>query len=100
MWTFISENYLQLLTANIILAYAISVYVYIGSFSVKQGNPELRELARGGHTGNLIYDFFICRELNPRVTIPLIGEIDIKAWLEMRPGLTGWALLDCAFIAK
>ncbi|KAH6972878.1 ergosterol biosynthesis ERG4/ERG24 [Ilyonectria sp. MPI-CAGE-AT-0026] len=100
VWTFITENYLQLLMANIILAYAISIYVYIGSFSVKQGNPELRELARGGHTGNLIYDFFIGRELNPRITIPLIGEIDIKAWLEMRPGLTGWALLDCAFIAK
>ncbi|KAI5457182.1 ergosterol biosynthesis ERG4/ERG24 [Mariannaea sp. PMI_226] len=100
VWTFISDNYLQLLTANIILAYLLSVYVYVGSFTVKKGNAELRELAQGGHTGNFIYDFFIGRELNPRVTIPLIGEVDIKAWLEMRPGLTGWALLDFAFIAK
>lgn len=100
VWTFISDNYLQLLTANILIAYAISVYVYIGSFSVKSGNPEMRELARGGNTGSFIYDFFIGRELNPRITLPLIGEVDIKAWLEMRPGLTGWVLLDLAFVAK
>src|SRR4051794_31617341 len=90
VWTFITDNYLQLLTGNIILAYIISVYVYVASFSVKKGNPDMRELAQGGHTGNFIYDFFIGRELNPRVTIPLIGEVDIKAWLEMRVGLTGW----------
>lgn len=100
VWTFITDNYLQLLTANIILSYAISVYVYIRSFSVEKGNSELRELAKGGHTGNLIYDFYIGRELNPRFNLPLFGEIDLKAWLEMRPGLTGWVLLDLAFVAK
>ncbi|KAM0547484.1 hypothetical protein ACHAPJ_010357 [Fusarium lateritium] len=100
VWTFITDNYLQLLTTSTILAYAISLYVYIGSFSVKKGNPELRELARGGHTGRVIYDFFIGRELNPRITLPFFGEIDIKAWLEMRVGLTGWVLLNCSFIAK
>ncbi|KAL8366429.1 hypothetical protein RB595_004961 [Gaeumannomyces hyphopodioides] len=100
VWTFISDNYLQLLTGNIILAFAISVWVYIKSFSVKPGNPELRELAAGGHTGNLIYDFYIGRELNPRVTFPIFGEIDVKTFLEMRPGLTGWILMDLAFIAK
>uniref|UniRef100_A0A8H7NNX5 Delta(14)-sterol reductase n=1 Tax=Bionectria ochroleuca TaxID=29856 RepID=A0A8H7NNX5_BIOOC len=46
VWTFITDNYLQILTANIILAYVISIWVYIASFSVKQGNPDLRELAR------------------------------------------------------
>ncbi|KAL0938261.1 delta-sterol reductase [Colletotrichum truncatum] len=100
VWTFITDNYLQILTANIILSYIIATWVYIRSFSVKPGNPELRELARGGHTGNFIYDYYIGRELNPRVTLPFIGEVDVKAWLEMRPGLTGWALLDLAFIAK
>jgi delta14-sterol reductase len=100
LWKWISDNYLQLLTANIILAYLISIIVYVNSFSVRPGNPDLRELARGGHTGNLIYDFYIGRELNPRVNIPLIGEVDVKAWLEMRPGLTGWMLLNMAFVAK
>ncbi|GKT46246.1 delta(14)-sterol reductase [Colletotrichum spaethianum] len=37
--------------ANIILAYTISVYVYVASSSVKPGNPELRELASGGNKG-------------------------------------------------
>ncbi|KAF2675068.1 putative C-14 sterol reductase [Microthyrium microscopicum] len=100
VWTFIDENYLQLLTASIIGAYIISTYVYIASFSVKQDNSELRELAEGGHTGNFIYDYYIGRELNPRITLPFFGEVDIKGWLEMRPGLTGWILMDLAFIAK
>jgi delta14-sterol reductase len=100
VWTFISDNYLQLLTANIVIAYIISTYVYIASFSVKSGNSDNRELAEGGHTGNFIYDYYIGRELNPRTSLPFFGDIDIKAWLEMRPGLTGWILLDLAFIAK
>jgi delta14-sterol reductase len=100
VWTFIEENYLQLYTANLILTFAIAIFVYVRSFSVKPGNSELRELARGGHTGNIMYDFFIGRELNPRITLPFFGEIDIKVWLEMRPGLTGWILLNCAFVAK
>lgn len=100
VWTFIADNYLQLLSGNLLLAYAISIWAYVRSFTVKPGNAELRELAKGGHTGNVIYDFYIGRELNPRVTLPFFGEIDVKAWLEMRPGLTGWALLNCSFIAK
>lgn len=100
VWRYITDNYLQILTTNILLSYAISIYVYIGSFGVKPGNSELRELARGGDTGNVMYDFYIGRELNPRITLPFFGEIDIKAWLEMRPGLTGWALLNMSFIAK
>lgn len=100
LWTFIADNYLQLLTVNIIFAFAISVYVYARSFEVASGNSELRELAVGGHTGSFIYDFYIGRELNPRLTLPMFGEIDLKAWLEMRPGLTGWVILDLAFVAQ
>ncbi|KAK7961911.1 ergosterol biosynthesis ERG4/ERG24 [Apiospora aurea] len=102
VWTFISDNYLQLLTASLALSNLISVYVYVASFSINPAKPDptLRELAVGGQTGNVIYDFFIGRELNPRITLPLFGEIDLKSWLEMRPGLTGWMLLDLAFVAK
>lgn len=111
VWTFITDNYLQLLTGNIFLAYIIATWVHVRSFGVKapsgkaaaegdDGDDDVRELARGGHTGVFIYDYYIGRELNPRVTLPFFGEIDVKAWLEMRPGLTGWMLLDLAFIAK
>lgn len=35
--------------------------------------------------GYFIYDFFMGRELNPR-----IKNFDIKFFCEMRPGLMGW----------
>lgn len=100
MWTYIADHFIEILTANIIIAYSLSIYVYTKSFGVKPGNKKLRELAKGGNTGNFMYDFYIGRELNPRVTFPFFGEVDIKTWCEMRPGLTGWILLDLAFVAK
>lgn len=100
VWTFISDNYVQILTANILLAYFMATFVYVRSFSIKAGNKENRELASCGHTGNVLYDWFIGRELNPRVTIFLIGEIDIKQWCELRPGLMGWIILNCAWCAQ
>jgi delta14-sterol reductase len=100
IWPFIYDNYLQILTANILIAYALATFVYVRSFSVKPGNTEKRELAAGGHSGNMLYDWFIGRELNPRVTIPLFGEIDIKEFMELRPGMLGWVILDLTFIAR
>ena len=100
VWTFIADNYVQILSANIMIAYSLATYLYISSFSVKPGNSELRALAAGGQSGNMIYDWYIGRELNPRVTLPLIGEIDIKEFMELRPGLLGWIVLNCAFVAK
>lgn len=35
--------------------------------------------------GNPLYDFFIGRELNPR-----IENFDLKYFCELRPGLIGW----------
>ncbi|MCJ1386564.1 erg24, C-14 sterol reductase [Xylographa soralifera] len=98
LWTFIWDNYTQLITANLGIAFALATFVYVKSFSVKPGNSDQRELAAGGHSGNLIYDWFIGRELNPRVTLPLFGEIDIKVFCELRPGMLGWVLLDLAFM--
>ncbi|CAJ2505943.1 Uu.00g000730.m01.CDS01 [Anthostomella pinea] len=84
---------------------ALGTYVQGADFvcftvNAKYPNNDLRELAAGGHTGNLVYDFYIGRELNSRVALPFFGEVDIKTWCEMRPGLTAWILLDMAFIAK
>lgn len=100
VWTFINRNYIQLLTCNIIISYVLAVYVYVKSFEVKANNKEKRELAAGGVTGNIIYDWFIGRELNPRVHLPYLGEIDIKSFMELRPGMLGWIMLNLAFVAK
>ncbi len=99
VWTFIYENYLQIVTANMLIAYFLATFVYVRSFSVKPGNAEFRELAEGGHSGNMLYDWFIGRELNPRVNLPLLGVIDIKEFCELRPGLLGWALMNFSFMA-
>ncbi|KAI1082147.1 putative C-14 sterol reductase [Whalleya microplaca] len=102
-WTYITDKYVQLWTSNITISIALSILVYIiRSFGVDTNYPNggLRELAAGGNTGNFIYDFYIGRELNPPITLPVFGQVDIKTWCEMRPGLTGWMLLDLAFVAK
>lgn len=101
VWTFISENFVQLLTGNILISYILATYVYVASFTVKHPkDPSKRELAAGGHSGNVLYDWFIGRELNPRVTLPIFGEVDIKSWCELRPGMLGWVILDLAFIMQ
>lgn len=99
LWTFIWDNYVQIITANLLVSLTLATYVYINSFSTVAGNAEKREVAAGGHSGNLLYDWFIGRELNPRVNLPLLGEIDIKAFMEMRPGLLGWIIMDLTFMA-
>lgn len=88
------------MTANLIIAFILACYVYVRSFEIKPKNNEKRELAAGGHSGNMVYDWFIGRELNPRVSIPMIGTIDIKAFCELRPGMLGWMLLNMTFMAK
>ena len=100
VWRFINRNYIQLLTSNILVSFALATFVYVRSFAVKSHNREKRELAAGGHTGSMVYDFFIGRELNPRVTIPYFGEVDIKSFMELRPGMLGWIMLDLAFMAQ
>jgi Delta14-sterol reductase len=100
LWTYIDENYLQIVSANIMVAFVLATYVYIHSFGYKPGNTDNRELAAGGQTGNMVYDWFIGRELNPRVTIPLLGELDIKEFCELRPGILGWSLVNFAWVAK
>ncbi|KAI9751169.1 MAG: erg24, C-14 sterol reductase [Lichina confinis] len=98
-WSFIWDNYLAILTTNVALAFALASFVYVRSFGVRRGNGEKRELAAGGVSGTIIYDWFIGRELNPRIEVPFLGTIDIKALCELRPGMLGWLLLDYAFVA-
>ncbi|KAF2800454.1 sterol C-14 reductase-like protein [Melanomma pulvis-pyrius CBS 109.77] len=101
VWVFISDNFVALLTTNILIAYALALFVYVRSFSVKHPkDPSNRELADGGRSGNMLYDWFIGRELNPRITVPVFGEVDIKSWMELRPGMLGWVILDLAFIMQ
>lgn len=86
---FIFVHFLSFITSAILISILLSVYLYISSFSTKNGKQKL--LAKGGNTGNMIYDFFIGRELNPR-----IFSFDLKVFCELRPGLIGWIIIDLA----
>ena len=48
-----------------------------------------------GAAGYGLYDFFIGRELNPR-----LGTFDLKEFCELYPGLIGWLLIDIAMAYK
>lgn len=87
--TFIYDHYLALITASTLFSAILSVFVYVKSFL-----PGAL-LAEGGVSGNSIYDFFIGRELNPR-----LGSLDIKEFCELRPGLIGWFVINLGMAAK
>lgn len=46
-------------------------------------------------SGHHLYDFFIGRELNPR-----IGSFDLKEFCELYPGLIGWLVIDLGMLQK
>ncbi|CAG7852191.1 Delta(14)-sterol reductase; AltName: Full=C-14 sterol reductase; AltName: Full=Sterol C14-reductase [Serendipita indica DSM 11827] len=52
-------------------------------------------LALGGNTGVHNYDWFIGRELNPR-----IGWLDLKSFNELRPGMMFWLLINVSMACK
>mmetsp|Transcript_33631 Transcript_33631/g.74457 ORF Transcript_33631/g.74457 Transcript_33631/m.74457 type:complete len:429 (+) Transcript_33631:84-1370(+) len=83
------DNYLPLLTASVIFSTLLSVYLYATSF--KRGAL----LSAHGDTGYPHYDFWMGRELNPR-----IGSFDLKEFCELYPGIIGWALLNLAMMHK
>lgn len=84
--TYIHQNFLQLATASFLISFLLSVYLYIRSASAQP-----QQLALGGNSGSLMYDFFKGRELNPR-----IKDFDLKFFCEMRPGLIGWCFINFA----
>lgn len=90
---YIYDHLTELATSSLIVAYILSIYVYISSFVRDSKTNGEKLLALGGNTGNVVYDWFIGRELNPRW-----GPLDLKLFLEMRPGLLLWILIDLAMV--
>ena len=87
--SFLCDDFPQLITAALALSFAISFYIYASSFA------KGALLADGGDTPSQLYNFFIGRELNPR-----IGSFDLKEFCELRPGLIGWCVLNLGMAAK
>lgn len=83
------DLFLPLASAAFLLSFVLAIYLYVKSFDGSS------MLALGGNSGNLVYDWFMGRELNPRV-----GNFDWKVFCEMRPGLIGWVIINYCFMAK
>jgi delta14-sterol reductase len=92
-FVFLYDHILEFTTVTIIFSALLALFVYMFSFVPLTGTngkgTKERVLALGGNTGNFIYDWFIGRELNPR-----IGPWDIKLFCELRPGMLLWLLLN------
>ncbi|XP_061904146.1 delta(14)-sterol reductase TM7SF2 isoform X1 [Entelurus aequoreus] len=84
------ELTLPLAACAIGVSFMLSVFLYFRSFLAPP-----HALALGGTTGNPLYDFFIGRELNPR-----IGHFDLKFFCELRPGLIGWVVINLGMLMK
>ncbi|EMR10532.1 hypothetical protein PNEG_01240 [Pneumocystis murina B123] len=83
---FIWDHYPGLITSSLIFSVLFSCYTYGCSFFPG------RYLSENGNTGNWIYDFYMGRELNPR-----IGSFDIKEFVELRPGIILWVVFNLSF---
>lgn len=83
------QYYNELALVTILLSFFLTTYLYCDSF------VGTKVLAKGGNSGNMFYDFFIGRELNPR-----IGTFDWKEFCELRPGLVGWMLLNAGCLKQ
>ena len=90
--TYCYDKYLQLAVASIVVSTGLAVGLYIASF--RDGSVQL---AHGGNTGVAVYDFFIGRELNPRIAGT---TFDLKYFCELRPGLIGWTVINLGCLLK
>ncbi|XP_078673907.1 delta(14)-sterol reductase TM7SF2-like isoform X1 [Branchiostoma floridae x Branchiostoma belcheri] len=88
--SWVYDNYLQLASTAIAFSFIMSVLLYI-----KARRAPKAALSPVGNSGNVIYDFFIGHELNPR-----IGSFDLKYFCELRPGLIGWVIINLCLCGK
>ncbi|XP_074845994.1 delta(14)-sterol reductase LBR isoform X2 [Carettochelys insculpta] len=85
---YLYDHFLQFAVSAATFSVLLSIYLYARSLKAPK-----EELSPGGNSGNFVYDFFIGRELNPR-----IGNFDLKYFCELRPGLIGWVIINLAML--
>lgn len=83
---YVYDHLLELLNSSILFSVVGATGLYLAPILFYKEEPLL---ALGGNTGNPIFDWFIGRELNPR-----IGSFDLKLFCEMRPGLLLWIIIN------
>lgn len=86
----VAQNAFKLAFTSFIFSAGLSVLLYAASF--RSNNLMLSAVGNSGYT---IHDFWMGRELNPR-----IGILDLKQFCELRPGIFLWVVLNYAYAAK
>jgi len=97
------DYYTELAIASIIWCTILSIYLFLRTH---YHPPKSLLLAKGGQSGNWIYDFYIGRELNPTWGTHKNGSGSIdtnppfewKEFCELRPGLILWVVLNLSFL--
>uniref|UniRef100_A0A2K6GGS1 Delta(14)-sterol reductase TM7SF2 n=1 Tax=Propithecus coquereli TaxID=379532 RepID=A0A2K6GGS1_PROCO len=84
------EMLLPLAFSATLTAFIFSLFLYMKALVAP-----VSALAPGGNSGNPIYDFFLGRELNPRIYF-----FDFKYFCELRPGLIGWVIINLALLVQ
>ncbi|CAM9348452.1 unnamed protein product [Pylaiella littoralis] len=85
------DLYEELAVAAATISFALSIVLYLASY--RQGTKLADDSGTVGRS--VVYDFFIGRELNPR-----IGPVDLKFFCELRPGLLGWVIINLGMLSK
>ncbi|XP_016063911.1 PREDICTED: delta(14)-sterol reductase isoform X1 [Miniopterus natalensis] len=86
----LTEMLLPLAFVATLTAFIFSLLLYLKALLAPAS-----ALAPGGNSGNPVYDFFLGRELNPRIC-----SFDCKYFCELRPGLIGWVLINLALLVQ
>lgn len=84
---YVYDHFQQFALAATAFSVVLSFYLYIRALKAPW------DKLSPNSSGNAIYDFFIGRELNPR-----IGSFDLKFFCELRPGLIGWVIINLVML--
>lgn len=84
--TIIFDNWGGIFWIANILGTSLAIFVFVKAY-LFPSFPQDRKFS-----GNLIYDFFMGIELNPR-----IRSFDIKLFFNGRPGIVAWTLINISF---
>jgi len=87
--TVVYDNWKNILIIATIMSYIITIGAYIKAYIAPTNHKDRK------FSGDKFYDFFMGIELNPR-----FGKLDWKLFLNGRPGIIGWSIINLSFAAK
>lgn len=86
--TIIFDHWGDLFWIMNIIGFTLAIFVFVKAYRFPTFAKDRK------FSGNIIYDFFMGIELNPR-----IGALDLKLFFNGRPGIVAWTLINISFAA-